>query len=330
MHSRFCLKLLNLLLMTTILGACGDGGAGLSFNPAPPTANPRPSVGIPPEGIALVSEQPFRTLGVTFGTQQEGATVAPAQFAAIEFKYLPMEKVYEISIPNLAAGRLRTIDYYPAQTGGRAWNEVTTGQSSTAQDIRVSTYTQETPQRAFTYTSFGSWGGNLVVGNGQKAEMVGEFVYGIPTASGDVPLSGQAKYSATIIGAIVGANWGATGAEGTANLQFDFAAGTLSGTMHPIIHDAWNTYDLGPYPFKNTVFSRGSRTFSGGFDVPGMPDAASSFEGAFTGPQAAELMARWEAPFVVDNYGEDWQGRIIGVLMGKKGIVSPMGFAPPR
>jgi hypothetical protein len=264
------------------LSACGGSGASLSSAPAPlitggsPTTTPASSANIPAAGIALASDQPFKTLGVSFGDQQAGSTVAPAEFETVDFRYIAAENVYEISVPGFAAGRLQTIAYSPGQRGGMAWSEVTAGQSSTVQDMHVSTYTPATPQRALTYTSFGSWGGyKSTAGNGEPVETVGQFVYGIPTAVNDIPLSGTASYSANIIGAIAEGNWGATGADGSAKFQFDFAAGTLSGSMHPVLHDAWFTYDLGLYTFKDTVFSRGSQTFSGSFEVPRLPGAAS-------------------------------------------------------
>ena len=51
-----------------------------------------------------------------------------------------------------------------------------------------------------------------------------------------------------------------------------------------------------------------------GLNVPGLPNADSSFEGNFTGPNAAELMARFEAPFLVDGQ----QGTLSGAWVGKK------------
>jgi len=82
--------------------------------------------------------------------------------------------------------------------------------------------------------------------------------------------------------------------------------------MKPTISDAWDSYRLGTYTFKDTVYSRGSTTFSGRFDTPDFAGVASlsRFEGLFTGPGAAELMARWEAPSPFGN--------MVGVLIGKK------------
>lgn len=84
----------------------------------------------------------------------------------------------------------------------------------------------------------------------------------------------------------------------------------------PEVAPAWDAISLGTYNFRDTVYSTGSRSFSGAFAVPGS-DGASSFSGNFAGPGAAELMDGWKAPFrnpVTNNWGT-----MGGVFAGKKG-----------
>jgi hypothetical protein len=103
---------------------------------------------------------------------------------------------------------------------------------------------------------------------------------------------------------------------GTVFLSFDFGAATLAGEMRPEFAPVWDGVSLGTYTFRDTVYSSGSTSFSGAFNVPGS-DGPSSFSGSFTGPSAAELMATWQAPFV--NPLNNTQGTMAGVWIAKKG-----------
>lgn len=298
-----------------LLAACGGGG-GVSSPPPPPVAAPTPTstpTPIPPSpvlapaSIALVSDQPFKTFSLSHSTEsgpfEDIETVPPTRSEAMDFRYNSAERVYEIALPGFPAGRLQTegLNGTSGQTATSTFNRVTLGSSSTQQEVAVTLPVPGSSFSPFTYTSFGNWGIPGELGPS------GIFAYGIATAPGDVPLSGSAGYSANVIGTtdygyFVG---------GIANLQFDFAAGTLSGFMHPAISDGWDlSIDPGRYDFTQTIFAAGSTDFSGSFIVPGLPNAQSYFEGSFTGPQAAELMARWQAPSA--------HGSMFGVWVGKK------------
>jgi hypothetical protein len=163
---------------------------------------------------------------------------------------------------------------------------------------------------ALTYTGYGLWFGVASETATGRNFNNGVFAYGVPTAPGDVPLSGAASYTAYVTGQAENVLIG-----GDAHLRFDFASGTLAGEMRPTLLDDWGPTPLGQYDFVQTVYSTGSTTFSGKFAVPGST-ADSFFEGQFTGPQAAELMARWQAPFA-DPYSGSW-GTMSGVFVGKK------------
>jgi hypothetical protein len=143
----------------------------------------------------------------------------------------------------------------------------------------------------------------------------GAFAFGVPTAPGGVPISGTATYSAQLDGAAYGPNgvpvWGLYG---SATFNFDFAAGTLSGHMNPVLNGPMDVPPLSQYNFVSTVFSVGSTTFSGAFDVVG--PTPSSFKGQFTGPSAQELMAGFRAPYF-DTFSNTW-GELKGVTAGKK------------
>jgi hypothetical protein len=160
-----------------------------------------------------------------------------------------------------------------------------------------------------SYTSYASW--YLQTGPSSTGE-AGLFAFGVPTIAGEVPTTGSGTYTAQVIGD------SASGylITGQAHLLFDFGTGSLSGYMRPKAVDGWGLEsDLGRYDFSQTVFGKGSTTFSGKFAVPGST-ASSFFEGRFNGPAAAELMARWSAP-LKDPYGEAWS-TMQGIWLGKR------------
>ena len=104
---------------------------------------------------------------------------------------------------------------------------------------------------------------------------------------------------------------------GSITLNFDFGAGTLSGHMDPQYAPVWDAVSLGTYAFTDTVFSKGSTSFSGSFLTPAGATGASSFQGSFNGPNAAEAMGSWAAPFYDPDY--NWHGTMSGVFGAKKG-----------
>jgi hypothetical protein len=100
-------------------------------------------------------------------------------------------------------------------------------------------------------------------------------------------------------------------------MNFDFAAGKLSGQIAPELQ-CWNCLwgtPLATSAFTQTVFSKGSTSFSGKFDttLPG----ANWFSGIFAGPNAAEAMAKFQAPYV-DPFTSANQ-EMSGVWVAKKG-----------
>ena len=248
----------------------------------------------------MVSSAPFTVLAMS--------GQSPAN---VQFSYHSSNNTYEISLPGFQTGNLATIGYNGSegQVATSTTNQVTAGSSSTLQPVFVMLPVPGSGYSQFSYTSFGSWG---VPTGGAGSE--GIFAYGIPTAAGDVPTTGSANYSADIhasASTIPGFE-----VSGSTQLLFDFAGGTLSGSMHPKIADAFDGIfvDFGQYDFTQTVYSTGSTTFSGRFIVPNLPGADSFFSGNFTGPNAAELMARFQAPY--SRSGQD--GTLSGIWIGKK------------
>ncbi len=130
-----------------------------------------------------------------------------------------------------------------------------------------------------------------------------------------MPITGSASFDGAIRG-YTDRSMGVLDVGGTVMLNFDFGAGKLSGVMRPEAYFGWDPTPLGNYVFRDTVYAKGSTIFSGAFDVPGST-SPSSFRGNFTGPNANELMAQWQAPFV--KPGSTESGQMVGVWIARQG-----------
>jgi len=86
--------------------------------------------------------------------------------------------------------------------------------------------------------------------------------------------------------------------EGTVNLNFDYAKGTLAGSMTVALNAFGPTAPIGTFAFTDTVYSAGSTTYSGKFDTAAAGN--NFFLGKFTGPQAQETIGAWALPFILD------------------------------
>jgi hypothetical protein len=320
------LRILAAAALPLGLSACGGGGGGggVESIPPPPPTPPPPTAPLPPPHLGLVSAQPFAALGVGDGytTDASGngrqALAAPSA-ADVQFSYDASSNTYQISLPGFQAGKLANTGYSGSegQVATGSTSQVTAGSSATLQPLFVTLPTPGSHFSPYTYTSFGSWNGQTgQTADGRIIRSEGAFAYGIPTQPGDVPITGSASYTAQIKATLGPATGDFPFVSGDVNLLFDFGAGKLSGSMHPMISDSFDGIfvDYGQYDFKDTVYSTGSTTFSGKFDVPGLPNADSFFDGNFTGPNAAELMARFEVPYLRGGQ----QGAISGVWVGKK------------
>jgi hypothetical protein len=308
------------------LCACGGGGGGVESTPFVPPPPPPPgetgSSVLPPEHLGLVSSEPFAILGVgdqyTSDSQSSRTVLSGPAARDMQFRYDAATNTYQIAVPDYAPGTLANTQYNGAagEVATSSISQVTDGTSSTLQPVHVFLPVPKAGD-TYTYTSLGYWYGDAGTGpNGDAAFSEGIFAYGIPTAASSMPITGSASYAASIF-AMDSAIGLAFPVLGDAQLSFDFGAGTLSGSMHPQIADDFDGIfvDYGVYNFKDTIYSTGSTTFSGKFDVPNLPSADSSFDGQFTGPSAAELMARFFTPF---HLSDGREGTLSGVWIGKK------------
>jgi hypothetical protein len=288
-------------------GGAGGGGGGLAFTPPPPPAPaPTPTPTPPPPAGPLGTPQQFPTLAFVqrVSTDLNGGNVQRQALnlnEAVGFRFSEATQSYEIEIAGYRPGKLVP---NAATVGTTHDYSVTDGLASDTPQ-RIAVYLNS-PDRSggtitLTHTGYGQWFG--VTGETDRRNFNnGVFAYGIATAAGD--------YTAYVSGTSEN-----VGVGGQAQLRFNFGAGTLAGHMAPVLLDDWGPTPLGRYDFTQTVHGVGSTTFSGKFVVPGST-ADSFFEGRFNGPRAAELMARWQAPYK-DPYSDSW-GTMFGVWAGKK------------
>ena len=306
---------------TTLLAGCGGSGGEVASIPTPPvtpTPTPTPSPAPPPVQppipagpIGLVSATPFKT----YSAYATALGVQPTSSTVVQIAYSAADNGYTITLPDYQPGQLVTLGGNGSFDNG-AWlhldstyNAVTLGSSSTRQSVSVIlAWPGSSP---YHYTSTGSWSGQ------DAGAATGVFVYGMPTATGDVPMTGTASYTGGVSGV---SDRSGMPVFGSVLLNFDFAAGSLSGVMKPEIAPVWDPISLGDYTFRDTIFARGSTSFSGAFNLPGSGNTAgaslpSAFNGNFTGPQAAELMANWTAP-MLDPTSGNWT-EMSGVWIAK-------------
>jgi hypothetical protein len=230
------------------------------------------------------------------------STIAPEGADQVKIAYSVTEHAYVVTLPGVGQGELV----------GREL------QNSAGKKLAFVDF--EPKSSGYTYANLAYW----VSGDGTNDLKIGTFVFGTPTASGDVPVTGSATYMGTIAAetdeAFVRTSEGFVTPvyiNGTVTMNFDFAAGNLSGKIAPELQ-CWNCLSGTPLAtsnFTQTVFSKGSTNFSGKFDtaLPG----ANWFNGIFAGPNAAEAMAKFQAPYVDPFTSVNHE--MSGVWVAKKG-----------
>jgi hypothetical protein len=165
--------------------------------------------------------------------------------------------------------------------------------------------TDQARKQGYTYSELAAWGSDA-------GGRWGWVAFGSPTAPQNVSTTGHADFAGFAIGSTdimtSDAFYGGyvpIGVGGDVQLSFDFAAGSLTGSMSLSLPDGMQPVPLGTYAFKDTVFSVGNPTYSGKFDTN--VDGDNFFLGRFTGPNAEETIGAWALPFLFTTGGETLQ-----------------------
>jgi hypothetical protein len=146
--------------------------------------------------------------------------------------------------------------------------------------------------------------------------LTGVEAIGIATGAGAVPATGSATYTAWAEGRTSEPSNGSSLIDplviGYMTLNFNFARGSLSGSLSAQLDPEWNQYQLDTLNFRDTVYSTGSTKFSGKFDTS--LSGVNSFSGLFTGPHAEELMGNFAFPYrsPIDGLTYQADGAFVG------------------
>jgi hypothetical protein len=296
-------KLGKILLAGAALGlaACGGGGGGSGLNstPTPPPAPTPPPPPPRPPGMIPAKIFPAVTASTDFaviGSEATGPS-SPLTAAGFSVRYDAASGAYILDFPSTEPAAFYAYNTAADIDNAYYWNGV-------AEVHEVSVRKPSNPELPLSYTTLATYG---TFEDGSVP--FGWLAFGSATPVGGVPVAGSASYTAEVAGSTID-RFHYVG--GTATLQFNFGAGTLSGHFDPVFLDA--NGHLGRYDFVNTVYGSGSTIFSGQLSTAGIAQNGT-FDGQFTGPNAQELMARWNAPYVDLLTGQ--QSTIFGVWVGR-------------
>lgn len=283
-----------------LLSACGgsaSGGLVSASSPVPipsPTSTPTPT---PTPAPIQAADDTTVELLATLATQELAVVTHDDP---IQIRYDASRNVYELKAGNFDWSAFTD----PPAPSGDAPNfffEIADQPVTSFFIIRAHNRSSE-PERHYLYSNLAYWNAS-----GAEGGFFGNVAaFGAATPAAGVPLSGTASFEGFAMGQADVANevWGffsTTPLEGTVKLNFDFAAGSLAGSLNMGNGncDCEKFVSTGIIAFSNTVFSRGSQTFSGSFASGAQ--GVNSFDGRFTGPRAEELIGSWSLPFLFEG-----------------------------
>lgn len=279
------------LLGLIALSACGGSGSGGVASASAPLLAPSPPPPPPPPPPPTANDTSVELLAAP-ATQELAVLTRDSQ---IQIRYDASRNVYEMKAGNFDWSAITDPPDPSGDTTNRYFNIA--GQPGSSYFSILAHNRASEPSRRYQYSNLASW-----QANGAMAGDFGNFAaFGTATPASGVPVRGSASFQGFAVGEadIKDTGWGfsTTHLEGPVKLDFDFAAGSLSGSIAlGTACDCSNDVATGTIAFSNTVYSRGSQTFSGSFatGVTGI----NSFDGRFTGPAAEELIGSWSLPFL--------------------------------
>ena len=278
-------------------GGGGSGGSGIISTPPPPAAPASikifatPTVGDYASVGASVAG-PGGTLDTYSSPNLQFGPISTASGDQAQFRYTS-GGFYEVKLASANYDRLVPYD-------GLANPDPNTNNhfqpDSVAQNVAY-VVTKNARDLGFAYSELAAWGS-------AAQGRYGYVGFGSPTPQGSVPTTGSATFAGLVQGTtdilapdnLLG-GYATLDVSGSVDLNFDFATGTLAGSMSLLLDGAgMNPATLGTFTFKDTVFSVGSTTYSGSFDTA--LAGQNFFLGRFTGPNAQETIGAWALPFL--------------------------------
>ncbi|WP_265571168.1 hypothetical protein [Sphingomicrobium nitratireducens] len=296
-HLRTIVWLTGCLAVTGCGGGSGGTGQVGRVLPTPAPPPPPPSdVGTFADVFSLDKSTDLAAFGYDIRWKTGGADVSDD----VSVHYDAAQGAYIVELPYHGSG-----GFYVDEDYDTSWYGTLANPAAPTERQNVELYVEKP---LLTYQNLEYSTIAYLSANDQSA---GYLVFGVPTLASDMPVTGSATYAANVTGLAVGGGY----IGGTADFLFNFGAGSLSGAMEVSAYDAWDGYFIGTYDFVNTVYSTGSTTFSGGLKDKST-NLAGTFNGAFTGTGAAELIGQFEFQFR-DTYTSDLL-TAYGVFNGKK------------
>jgi hypothetical protein len=287
-------------LVCLALSACGGGGGGgVASIPPPPVTPP----GTPPPPVTGASVSIFSNpmVGEFASVGVSAQTTGTGSGSAHSFGPLSNADADQVHIRYTSGG------FYEIEIPGKDWERLTIAKGTTPQDPTTFNLFQpeSAPQngaflgtsvsklQGYKYSELGTWS--------DGAGKHGEIAFGEATLASQIPQTGSATFAGIVRGTsdvIASDSFDGTfnaPVEGTVDLNFDFAKGTLAGSMTVALNAYGPTTPIGTFAFTDTVYSAGSPTYSGKFDTASAGD--NFFLGRFTGPHAEETIGAWALPF---------------------------------
>lgn len=160
-----------------------------------------------------------------------------------------------------------------------------------------------------------AWFDDQSAGSNLRTSSIGVFGLARRSPASALPASGSGQYVTRMI-AYMGGNVGDY-LIGNGAINFDFAADTLSGTIDiTLVCFMGCSNPPATYQLANAAITRGSLGFSGNMITSGAP-SHGTFSGTFAGPNAAEVLISFEAPYF-DPDRKRWV-MTRGVFLGRLG-----------
>ena len=297
------------VLALSACGGSGGGGTQVASTPTPPPPPPPTPPPVQPPVRIFANPAPIEYASVGASVAGPGGNLDTYDSKSATFGTISASDGNQAHIRYNAGG------YYEIELPGAGWdqlvhykglvNPTSDNNYFQPQDVPMNLaylVTSNARDRGFTYSELGSWGSSA-------ASRWGYVAFGVPTPEGAVPTTGSATfqgYSAGSTDIMVADNlyrgYFPLNVDGTVELNFNFGAGTLGGSMTLSLPDGMNPVEIGTWAFRDTVYSAGSTTYSGSFDTTAL--GQNFFLGRFTGPSAEETIGAWALPFVFDKGGE--------------------------
>lgn len=316
MHAQNTRRLLAAAAALT-LTACGGGGGGgevasIPTPPAPPPPPPPPPPAQETRIFATPTVGEYASVGASIagpGGNLDTYTSASDRFGTVSTA--PADQAHI---------RYTSGGFYEVRLAGADWDRLVPYKGLANPDPNTNNYfqpngvpanygfvvTRNSRNDGYLYSELASWGS---AAQGRW----GWVGLGAATPDGAVPTSGVATFQGVVSGSTdimmadnLYGGFVPVPTDGTVTLNFNFGAGTLGGAIDLYLPDGMNPIPLGSFAFSETIYSSGSRSYSGRFNTS--VAGQNFFLGQFTGPNAQETIGAWALPFLFNHNGTFIQG----------------------